>query len=113
MIPAYLINLDRRPDRLEFVSKQLDALSTAWERVSALDGHKIGIDKIRKQLGIQRSRMGIGGGGWAHSHRLRTDYCVFFLLFLSSAFVFRFLVVRLALAGILKIWRQLIGQKFS
>ena len=38
MLPAYLVNLDRRPDRLDFMRTQLDGLGLDWSRVSALDG---------------------------------------------------------------------------
>lgn len=34
----YLINLDRRPDRLEFMTSQLNKLGLTFERVAAIDG---------------------------------------------------------------------------
>lgn len=38
MLKTFLINLDRRPDRLMFVKQQLVSLGIAFERVSAVDG---------------------------------------------------------------------------
>nr|WP_221385009.1 glycosyltransferase family 25 protein [Sulfitobacter undariae] len=35
-----MINLDRRPDRLAYVSKQLDSIGLPFERFSAIDGQK-------------------------------------------------------------------------
>lgn len=40
---VYLINLDRRPDRLEKSKKQLDALGIEFERISAIDGQTLDI----------------------------------------------------------------------
>lgn len=37
-IPIYLVNLDRRPDRLAHMTGQLDAMGLTFERVPALDG---------------------------------------------------------------------------
>jgi glycosyl transferase, family 25 len=38
MLKTFLINLDRRPDRLTFVKQQLENLDIAFERVNAIDG---------------------------------------------------------------------------
>ncbi len=38
MLPAYVINLDRRPDRLASISENLERTGVAWERVRAIDG---------------------------------------------------------------------------
>lgn len=37
-IPIYVINLDRRPDRLAGISEQLATLGLEFERIAALDG---------------------------------------------------------------------------
>jgi len=37
-IPIYVINLDRRPDRLERIAQHLETRGVAWERVSGCDG---------------------------------------------------------------------------
>ena len=41
-----LINLDRREDRLEKISTQLDNLGITFERFSAIDGKELGISPI-------------------------------------------------------------------
>jgi len=41
-----VINLDKRTDRLEKISKQLDELGIVFERFSAIDGKAEGIDPI-------------------------------------------------------------------
>lgn len=38
MLPVYVINLDRRPDRLESISENLQKVGIEWERVQAIDG---------------------------------------------------------------------------
>lgn len=45
-VPAYLINLDRSPDRLGEISEQLSALGIAFERVPAVDGRNLSDDDI-------------------------------------------------------------------
>lgn len=41
MLKTFLINLDRRPDRLTFVKQQLENLDVAFERVNAIDGSSL------------------------------------------------------------------------
>lgn len=41
-VRIYVINLDRSPDRLAFMSEQLDRLPIPWQRVSAIDGKTLG-----------------------------------------------------------------------
>ena len=41
-----VINLDRRPDRMEILGKQLDELEIQYERFSAIDGKERGISPI-------------------------------------------------------------------
>ena len=38
MLPVYVINLDRRPDRLASISENLQKIGVPWERVPAIDG---------------------------------------------------------------------------
>lgn len=40
-IPIKIVNLARRPDRLAYMTDQLDAMGLAWERVEALDGKAV------------------------------------------------------------------------
>lgn len=46
----FVINLEARPDRLAFMSNQLQDLE--WERFSAINGHELTLDKISK-LGFE------------------------------------------------------------
>ena len=41
MLPCYLINLDRAPDRLAFISRRLDALGIQYTRLAAVDGNAL------------------------------------------------------------------------
>ena len=41
-----VINLDRRPDRMEILGPQLDELGIQYERFSAIDGKKRGISPV-------------------------------------------------------------------
>ena len=41
---VFLINLDKRPDRLAFVKKQLDEQSISFERFAAVDGSKMTLE---------------------------------------------------------------------
>ena len=44
MIPVYVINLDRRPDRWTAMSAQLDRLGIEAVRIAAIDKHRLRID---------------------------------------------------------------------
>ena len=70
----FLINLDRRPDRLAQVKAQLDALGLAFERITAVDGAQLPADHPRLQkkrfLLEQKKPAVIGEVGCAESHRL-------------------------------------------
>ena len=57
-----LINLARRPDRLAFMSSQLETLGLAFERIDAVDGQVL-------DLGIGTSRITPGEYACALSHR--------------------------------------------
>jgi glycosyl transferase, family 25 len=41
VLPVVVINLDRRPDRLQQIARRLDALGIAWRRVQACDASQI------------------------------------------------------------------------
>ena len=43
-LPVYVINLDRRPDRLETITRNLELLEISFERVAAIDGRCIEYD---------------------------------------------------------------------
>ncbi len=38
VLPIYVINLDRRPDRLAAIAADLDRLGLPFERIKAVDG---------------------------------------------------------------------------
>ena len=56
-IPAFLINLARRPDRLERVSKHLQLRGIAFERVEACDGLVAG-DEVLDQVTSSQGPLG-------------------------------------------------------
>ena len=39
--PIYLVNLDRRPDRLAYMSSQFEAMGLSWQRFSAVDAQTV------------------------------------------------------------------------
>ena len=41
MFNTYVINLDRAHERLEYMQRQLDALSLPYERVDDVDGSRL------------------------------------------------------------------------
>ena len=43
-VSVYVINLDRRPDRWEVVSKDLFRLGVAFERIAAIDARDIALE---------------------------------------------------------------------
>ena len=47
---AYLINLERRPDRLRKMTEQLDALGIAFERIDALDARSVSDAELARQF---------------------------------------------------------------
>lgn len=49
-VAVYVINLDRRPDRLTFMQEQLDGLGIAWQRVSANDMQSVDRERLRQEV---------------------------------------------------------------
>ena len=47
-IPAYVINLDRRPDRWETMSRNLARIGVAAERIPAVDARSLAHQELRK-----------------------------------------------------------------
>ncbi|MCO6521367.1 MAG: glycosyltransferase family 25 protein [Snodgrassella sp.] len=74
MLKTFLINLDRRPDRLMFVKEQLENLDIDFKRVSAIDGNcltdeqKAVFDQQRFALECKR-KLVVGEIGCALSHQ--------------------------------------------
>ena len=55
LVDIYLINLDRRPNRLKSMKAQLDLLNLPFTRYPAIDGKKVKeakIDKINHDFGL-------------------------------------------------------------
>ena len=51
MLPVYVINLDRRPDRWEAMSAQLDRLGIEATRISAVDKKSLADDPALRRMG--------------------------------------------------------------
>ncbi|WHP07362.1 glycosyltransferase family 25 protein [Acinetobacter corruptisaponis] len=74
MMKVFLVNLDKRPDRLAFVSKQLDELGIPFERFAAIDGSKLTMETqtlfdVPKFILEQKKKPSVGEVGCAMSHR--------------------------------------------
>ncbi|MDF7676943.1 glycosyltransferase family 25 protein [Neisseriaceae bacterium ESL0693] len=74
MLKTFLINLDRRIDRFEFVKQQLDKLDIGFERISAIDGQFCSAEQIQifnqNKFLLQCKRQVVRGEmGCALSHR--------------------------------------------
>ncbi|MFW5654065.1 MAG: glycosyltransferase family 25 protein [Roseicyclus sp.] len=66
MAPAiFVINLDRRPDRLAFMAGQLGAMGLPWERVSAHDKESVADDLLATEVALTGHRVAMGRGSQA------------------------------------------------
>jgi glycosyl transferase family 25 len=66
MAPAiFVINLDRRPDRLAFMAGQLDAMGLPWARVAAHDKDSVSDDLLRTEVALTGHRIAMGRGSQA------------------------------------------------
>lgn len=67
--PIYIINLDRKPERYDYVRNQLDAMGiTGYERISAVDGFHTSTEDL-VQFGVTPELTARGGiAGCASSH---------------------------------------------
>jgi glycosyl transferase, family 25 len=61
-IPAYVINLDRRPDRRDFMARQLDAIGVGWERLAALDAQTVGDARLAEEVALSNHLIPMGRG---------------------------------------------------
>ena len=86
---AYLINLDRNPERLAFMSKQLEANTIAFERENAIDGKEYNFSSEYNDDHYKRinsgATMSLGERGCALSHkhaleRMLKDNCDYALI---------------------------------
>lgn len=74
MLPIFLINLDKRADRLAYVSEQLTTLGLTFRRFAAIDGSLLSMDSqtlfdVPRFILEQKKRPVIGEVGCALSHR--------------------------------------------
>lgn len=60
MIPFFLINLDRSPDRLRWIQQRTSELGIALSRVSAVDGRSLSSDEVQRWTNVVHSRFGMG-----------------------------------------------------
>ncbi len=60
MINFYLINLDRSPDRLAWISRRLAELCIDMQRISAVDGKKLNPSEIQRWDRVRDPRFGMG-----------------------------------------------------
>ena len=56
LIPVWVINLEKRPDRLEKIGKRLDQLGIDWENIEAIDGENC----VKSKLDISAKNGEIG-----------------------------------------------------
>jgi glycosyl transferase family 25 len=64
-IPVFVINLDRRPDRLAFMAGQLDAMGVAWERVPAVDAQAVEDAELAREVALEDHVIRMGRGSQA------------------------------------------------
>lgn len=60
MIPFFLINLDRSPDRLRWMQHRTAELGISLSRVSAVDGRNLPAEEVQRWSGVVHSRFGMG-----------------------------------------------------
>lgn len=61
-VPVFVINLDRRPDRLDYMARQLDRLGLRWERVAAHDMQTVDDALLAREVALQGARIPMGRG---------------------------------------------------
>jgi GR25 family glycosyltransferase involved in LPS biosynthesis len=66
---VFLINLDRRLDRLEFIKKQLDRVGIEAEKISAVDGNLLNPDP---KIGNGWNHKGVAGCALSHRKIIQT-----------------------------------------
>jgi glycosyl transferase family 25 len=71
-VVAYIINLDRSPERLKFVKENVERLNIPFERISAVDGNLLSQEEIQQKVSNalkgfdRRNKVGIFGCYLSH-----------------------------------------------
>jgi glycosyl transferase family 25 len=58
----FVINLDRRPDRMKFMARQLEAMGLNWQRVAAHDMQTVDDDYLAREVALKGHRIAMGRG---------------------------------------------------
>lgn len=64
-LPIHVINLDRRPDRLAFMARQLDDMGLAWRREPAVDARTVPVEVIERHVDRANPLLRMGPGSQA------------------------------------------------
>jgi glycosyl transferase family 25 len=64
-IPVYVINLDRRPDRLAYMERQLSEMGVAWTRLSATDAEAVSDAELGAEVALEDPIIRMGRGSQA------------------------------------------------
>ena len=64
----YFINLDKSPNRLEYIETQLDTLGYPYQRFKAVDGSKLNIKQLQENNILTTDKMMKGAIGCSLSH---------------------------------------------
>jgi glycosyl transferase, family 25 len=64
-IPVFVVNLDRRPDRRDFMGSQLDAMDVAWARVPAIDAATASDAELAGDVALEGHVIRMGRGSQA------------------------------------------------
>ena len=80
-VPIFVVNLDRRPDRLESITENLDRLGLKAERVPAIDANEVTVDELRTRVNLDSQLWTMGRG--SESNIL--SHCRAIEMFLSAS----------------------------
>ncbi len=61
-IPVFVINLDRRPDRRDFMARQLDGMGVEWVRIPALDAKTVSDERLAEDVALSGHLIPMGRG---------------------------------------------------
>jgi glycosyl transferase, family 25 len=61
-VPVFVVNLDRRPDRRDYMARQLEGMGLAWERWPALDAKTASDAEIARDVALEGHVIPMGRG---------------------------------------------------